>query len=69
LEGFEGSFISPLIFKRGLDLAPLTTVLATAIGGGLLGIDGVVLALPAAVILQVIVVRLLAPAIRRFSKA
>ncbi len=64
MEGLEGSFISPLIFKKRLDVAPLSTVLATAIGGTLFGINGVVLAVPAAAIFQLIVLRLLAPAIR-----
>jgi putative heme transporter len=68
MEGLEGSFISPLIFKKRLDVAPLSTVLATAIGGALFGVTGVVLAVPAAAILQMIVLRLLAPAIRSFSE-
>jgi predicted PurR-regulated permease PerM len=68
MESLEGSFISPLIFKKRLDVAPLTTVLATAIGAALFGISGVVLAVPAAAILQLIALRLVAPAIRRFSE-
>ena len=66
MEGLEGSFISPLIFKKGLDVDPLSTILATAIGGALFGISGVVLAVPAVAVLQTIAVRLLAPAIRSF---
>ncbi|MGP6191834.1 MAG: AI-2E family transporter [Vulcanimicrobiaceae bacterium] len=69
MEGFEGSFISPLIFKKGLDVDPLSTILATAIGGALFGINGVVLAVPAAAVLQTIAVRLLAPAIRSFQES
>jgi predicted PurR-regulated permease PerM len=68
MEGLEGTFISPLIFKQSVDVAPLSTVLATAIGGSLFGISGVVLAVPAAAVLQTLTVRLLAPAIRRFSE-
>jgi predicted PurR-regulated permease PerM len=48
MEGFEGSFISPLIFKKRLNLNPLTAVLATAAGGTVLGVMGVVLPIPAA---------------------
>jgi predicted PurR-regulated permease PerM len=69
MEGIEGSFISPLIFKKRLDIDPLSTLLATAIGAALFGINGVVLAVPAAAICQIIALRLLAPAIRRFSES
>jgi len=67
MEGLEGSFISPLIFKKQLDVEPLSTILATAIGGAIFGINGVVLAVPAAAVLQSVTVRLLAPAVRSFS--
>jgi predicted PurR-regulated permease PerM len=67
MEGLEGSFISPLIFKKRLDVDPLATILATAIGGALFGIGGVVLAVPAAAVLQSLTVQHLAPAIRSFS--
>ena len=66
-ESLEGSFVSPLIFKQRVDVAPLSTILATAIGGALFGINGVVLAVPAAAVLHTLTVRLLAPAIRSFS--
>lgn len=67
LEGLEGSFVSPPIFKQRVDVAPLSTILATAIGGALFGINGVVLAVPAAAVLHTLTVRLLAPTIRSFS--
>jgi len=60
----QGTFVSPLIFKRSLDIDPLVTIVATSIGGTLFGILGVVLAVPAASILQTVVVRAIAPAIR-----
>lgn len=59
-EGLEGSFISPLVFKQRLNLDPLATVVATAIGGALLGIPGVILAVPAAALLQTGIGRALA---------
>ena len=64
MEGLEGSFISPLIFKQRVDVDPLTTILATAVGGALFGISGVVLAVPAAVVIQALVVEVAAPAVR-----
>jgi len=67
MEGLEGSFISPLIFKKQLDVEPLATILATAIGGALFGLNGVVLAVPAAAVLQSLTMRLLVPAVRTFS--
>ena len=63
-EGFEGSFISPLIFKKRLNLNPLTTVLATAAGGAVLGVTGVVLAIPAAALAQTVLEGALEPALR-----
>jgi putative heme transporter len=65
MEGCEGSFISPLIFKRRLNLNPLTTVLATATGGALLGVTGVVLAVPAAALVHTVLDRALEPALRK----
>jgi len=60
----QGTFISPLIFKKGMDLDPLFTVFAIAIGGALFGVFGIVLAVPAASIVQTVVVRVVAPEIR-----
>jgi len=60
----QGTFIAPLIFKKGLDIDPLLTVLATALGGALFGVFGVVLAVPAASVIQTVVARVIAPAIR-----
>lgn len=64
IASLEGSFIAPLVFKKRLNIDPLSTTLAVAIGGTLFGIAGVVLAVPAATVLQTLVVRVLAPAIR-----
>ena len=67
MEGLEGSVISPLIFKQHLDVDPLATILATAIGGAIFGINGVILAVPAVAVLQTLAVRLVAPAVRSYS--
>ena len=63
----QGSFVSPLIFKRAIDIDPLVTVVATALGGALFGIIGVLLAVPAASILQTLVIKVIAPAIREHN--
>lgn len=65
----EGTFVSPLIFQRRLDLDPLTVLLATAIGGTLFGIAGIVLAVPCTAIAQTIILRVAIPAIRSRPKA
>jgi predicted PurR-regulated permease PerM len=60
----QGTFVAPLVFKKGLDLDPLFTVTAIALGGALFGVLGVLLAVPAASVVQTVVVRVVAPAIR-----
>jgi predicted PurR-regulated permease PerM len=59
-----GSFVAPLIFKKHVDVDPLGCVVATAAGGVLFGIPGIVLAVPAASVIKTLVVRVAAPAIR-----
>jgi len=54
----------PLVIGRAVKLNPLTVILAILIGDNLLGVAGAVLAVPAAVIIQVTVRRLLAPLAR-----
>ena len=60
----EGSFIAPRVFKETLNLDPFSTTLAVAIGGTLFGTGGVILAVPAAAVLQTLAVRVIAPAIQ-----
>ena len=60
----EGTFVSPLIFQRRLDVDPLAVVLGTAIGGALFGIVGVVLAVPTVAVAQTLVTRVVVPQIR-----
>jgi predicted PurR-regulated permease PerM len=64
IASLEGSFVAPRIFKTRLDIDPLYTTLAVAISGTLFGIGGVALAVPAATLLQTLVVRVVAPTIR-----
>ncbi len=60
----DQNVISPIIFGQRVQMSFLVVILATVVGGTLLGIEGAFLAVPAAAVLQVIVVRILAPAIR-----
>jgi predicted PurR-regulated permease PerM len=61
----DQNVLSPIIFGQRVELSFLLIILATVIGATLLGIAGAFLAVPAAAVLQVLMVRIVAPAIRR----
>jgi predicted PurR-regulated permease PerM len=61
----DQNLLSPLIFGQRVRLSFLLIIFSTVVGGLLLGIAGAFLAVPAAAALQVIVVQIIAPAIRR----
>jgi predicted PurR-regulated permease PerM len=61
----DQNVLSPIIFGQRVRLSFLLIILATVIGGTLLGIAGAFLAVPAAAVLQVLAVRIVAPEIRR----
>jgi len=65
VQAIDQNVLSPIIFGQRVQLSFLLIILATVIGGTLLGIGGAFLAVPAAAVLQVLVVRIVAPAIRR----
>lgn len=65
----DQNVLSPIIFGQRVRLSFLLIILATVVGGTLLGISGAFLAVPAAAALQVLVVRIVAPAIRRANGA
>jgi predicted PurR-regulated permease PerM len=60
----DGNVLTPIIFGQRVQLSFLLIIFSTVVGGTLLGISGAFLAVPAAAALQVIIVRILAPAIR-----
>ena len=61
----DQNVLSPIIFGQRVQLSLLLIIFSTVIGGTLLGIGGAFLAVPAAAVLQVVVVQIVAPAIRR----
>lgn len=66
----EGTFVSPLVFKKGVKLEPIVTIFAATAGGMLFGIFGIVLAIPAASAIQTVIVSAIAPALRtRFDQS
>ncbi|MBA3823314.1 MAG: AI-2E family transporter, partial [Ktedonobacterales bacterium] len=67
IQQFEGSVLVPLVMNRTVRLNPLVILLAVLIGGTLLGIIGALLAVPAAVVVDVVIARVLAPAARHLS--
>ncbi|HLY03184.1 MAG TPA: AI-2E family transporter [Candidatus Cybelea sp.] len=61
----DQNVLSPIIFGQRVQLSFLLIIFSTVLGGMLLGIPGAFLAVPAAAVLQVIVVQIIAPAVRR----
>jgi predicted PurR-regulated permease PerM len=64
IQTIDQNVLSPIIFGQRVQLSFLLIILSTIIGGTLLGISGAFLAVPAAAMLQVLVVRIVAPAVR-----
>ncbi|MDD5147003.1 MAG: AI-2E family transporter [Candidatus Daviesbacteria bacterium] len=54
IQQLENHLIVPQVMKRAVGLNPLVVILAIAIGGRLLGIAGALLAVPMAVVVQII---------------
>lgn len=50
----ENNMLQPLVYKRTVSVPPLLTIVAVLIGAALLGVLGVLLAIPVAAMLQVI---------------
>jgi predicted PurR-regulated permease PerM len=69
IQQIENNTLVPLVMQRAVGLNAFTVVIALLTGGALLGILGALLAVPAAAVLQVLVLRVLAPAARRASGA
>lgn len=59
IQQLENSLIVPQIMKRAVGLNPLVVILAIAIGSKLLGFAGALLAVPMAVVIQIIVAEII----------
>lgn len=55
IQQIEGTVIIPMVMKTAVGLNPLLILLAISIGGKLLGIGGVFLAVPIAVVVQILI--------------
>jgi predicted PurR-regulated permease PerM len=54
IQTIDAWYLQPYVIGSGVGLPPLVTMLALAISGSVAGISGLVLAVPAAVIIKVI---------------
>lgn len=63
----EGEIVQPLVMSRTVRVDPLLVLVSVLIGIELLGIIGAILAVPIAAGIQVLVLRVLAPMLRRAS--
>lgn len=59
IQQLENHLIVPQVMKRAVGLNPLVVILAIAIGSRLLGIAGALLAVPIAVVLQIVVTEII----------
>lgn len=55
VQQIESQFLSPVIVGKVVGLPPVVIIVSLLIGGGLLGVVGIILAVPAAAALQVLV--------------
>ncbi len=69
IQQIEGNAVQPLVMSRSVHVDPLLVIVSVLIGISLLGVVGAILAVPIAAGLQVLVVRVVAPAIRGTSGA
>jgi predicted PurR-regulated permease PerM len=65
VQAIDQNVLSPIIFGSRVQLSFLLIILSTIVGGTLFGIAGAFLAVPAAAVIQVLIVRIVAPAIRQ----
>lgn len=59
IQQLENHLIVPQVMKRAVGLNPLVVILAIAIGSRLLGLAGALLAVPIAVVIQIIVIEII----------
>jgi predicted PurR-regulated permease PerM len=69
LSQVENYVLSPRVMERHVELAPVTSILALLVGGGLLGLVGAVLAVPMAAAGRVILLEAVFPAIQNIPAA
>ena len=68
VSAIEGWVLLPLIAGRAARLDPVTIVVAVLAGGALLGVYGMLLAIPLAACLKILVIRLVLPRLRAWTR-
>src|SRR5699024_1995573 len=69
LQQLESNIFVPLIMRNQANIPPLLVIISVAFGGTMAGILGAIVAIPAAGALRVIILQVVAPAIRRWTGA
>lgn len=64
IQQLESNVLTPVVMKRQVGMRPFPLLVALLIGGGLAGIWGALVAVPIGSAVQVVVVRVVAPAVR-----
>jgi predicted PurR-regulated permease PerM len=64
IQEVEGNVVEPLVMHRAVNIDPWLVLAAILIGGELLGLIGVILAVPVTAVLQVVVLEVVTPMIR-----
>lgn len=67
IQQIEGHTLIPWVMSHTVGLHPITVIFSVLVGGLLLGLPGSILAVPAAAVIQVILLRAVVPVIRRSS--
>ena len=68
VSAIEGWVLLPLIAGRATRLDPVTIVVAVLAGGALLGVYGMLLAIPLAACLKILVIRVVLPRLRAWTR-
>ncbi len=64
LQQLESNVLTPIVMRREVGLRPFVVILALLVGAGLAGVWGALVAVPIGSAIQIVVVRVVAPAIR-----
>lgn len=69
LQQLESVLLVPALMNAQANIPPLIVIISVSFGGAIAGVLGAIIAIPAAGALRVIILRMIAPAIRRWSGA
>lgn len=69
VQQFEGNVLTPFVMRSQTEIPPLLVLIALILGGSIGGLLGVLVAIPLAGAARVVMLRLVAPALRRWTGA